>query len=169
MNIEIVPARETHKSVLMQLIELYNHDFSEYTKEDVDEHGFFGYSYLDHCWTEETRSPFFIKVDGNFAGFVLVSMHCKYTGNEKAHSIQEFFIMRKYRRVNIGKYAAKYVFDLFEGEWEVRVLHVNKLALSFWHKVINEYTNGNNNFHSEPIPDWDGVGYTFFSKKECRL
>ena len=163
MNIEIISAAKTQKSVLRQLIELYNYDFSEYTKEDVDEHGFYGYSVLDHYWIEETRKPFLIKVDGNLAGFVLVGMRCKYTNNEKAHSIQEFFIMRKYRRMNVGHYAAKYIFDLFKGEWEVRVLHANKPALPFWHKVINEHTNGNNIFHSEPIPDWDGIGYTFYS------
>ena len=47
MNIEVIPAVESQKHVLRQLMELYNHDFSEYTKEDVDEYGFFGYSYLD--------------------------------------------------------------------------------------------------------------------------
>lgn len=147
--------------MLRQLVELYNHDFSEYTKEDVDEHGFYGYSYLDHYWTDETRTPFFIKVDGKYAGFVMVGRFCKYTLNEKANSIQEFFVMRKYRKMKIGSFTAKYVFDLFKGEWEVRVLHANEPALPFWHKVINEYTNGKNTYHSKPIPDWDGIGYTF--------
>ena len=163
MNIEVVPAEKSQKSVLRQLMELYNYDFSEYTNEDVDEHGFYGYSYLDHYWTEETRKAFFIKVDGNLAGFVLVGMFCKYTDNEKANSIQEFFIMRKYRKMNVGKFVAKYIFDLFKGEWEVRVLHANTPALPFWRKVVNEYTDGNNTFHSEPISGWDGIGYTFYS------
>ena len=161
MNIEIIPVDETQRSVLRQLIELYDHDFSEYTKDDVNEHGFYGYSYLDRYWTEETRHPFFIKVDGNYAGFVLVGMFCRFTTNEKAHSIDEFFVMRKYRRMNVGNFAAKYIFDLFKGEWEVRVLHVNIPALPFWKKVINEYTKGNNTYHSEPNPDWDGIAYTF--------
>jgi len=163
MNIEVIPADKSQKSVLRQLMELYNHDFSEYTNKDVDEHGFYGYSYLDHYWTEETRHPFFIKVNGYFAGFVLVSKLCKYTTNERAHSIAQFFVMRKYRGKNIGNFAAKYIFDLFKGEWEVRVLNINKPALLFWHNVINEYTCGSVIFHSEPIPEWDGVGYTFYS------
>lgn len=163
MNIEITPIAETEKSVLRQLMELYNYDFSEYTKEDVDTHGFYGYTYLDHYWTEETRKPFFIKVDGHLAGFVLVGRFCKYTANTAAHSIQEFFVMRKYRGMDVGRFAAKYVFDFFKGEWEVRVLHENKPALPFWHKVIHEYTQGNHVFHGEAIPDWDGIGYTFHS------
>jgi len=71
--------------------------------------------------------------------------------------------MRKYRRLNIGHVVAKYAFDLFKGEWEIRVLNVNKPALQFWHKAVNEYTNGNNIFHPEPTSNWDGIGYTFYN------
>ena len=163
MNIEIIPVEEVQRSVLRQLMELYDHDFSEYTEDDVNEYGYYGYSYLDRYWTEDNRHPFFIKVDGKYAGFVLVGMFCKYTNSGKAHSIDEFFVMRKYRRKNIGNFAAKYIFNLFKGEWEVRVLNVNKPALPFWHKVINEYTNGNNTYHLEPISDWNGIGYTFYT------
>lgn len=163
MNIEIVPVDNRHKSALRQLIELYSYDFSEYTKADVDEHGFYGYMDLDQYWTEDTKAPFFIKVNGKIAGFVLVGMSCKFTENESARSIQQFFVMRKYRGLNVGNFAAKYIFSLFKGEWEVRVLHTNKPALPFWNKVINEYSNGNNIYHSEPIPEWDGIAYTFYS------
>ena len=161
MNIEITPVKEVQRSVLRQLMELYDYDFSEYLGDDVNEYGYYGYSYLDRYWADDNRHPFFIKVDGKYAGFVLVSKFCRYNKSGEAHSIDEFFVMRKYRRKNIGNFAAKYVFDLFKGEWEVRVLHVNKPALTFWHKVINEYTNGNNTYHSEPISGWNGIGYTF--------
>jgi len=163
MTIEIIQVDKAHSSVLRQLMELYDYDFSEFTKEDVNAHGFYGYGYLDRYWAEETRHPFFIIVDGNYAGFVLVDKFhgCKYTKNENAHSMGEFFVMRKYQRMNVGNFAAKTVFDLFKGEWEVRVLHVNKPALPFWHKVINEYTNGDNTLHTQPNPKWDGIGYTF--------
>lgn len=166
MNIDIISVDRTERSVLRQLMELYDYDFSEFTKEDVNKHGYYGYGYLDQYWMGETRHPFFIMVDGNFAGFVLVAKFhgCKYTKNENAHSIAEFFVMRKYRRMNVGNFAAKYVFDLFKGEWEVRVLHVNEPALPFWHKTINEYTNGDNIFHAEPNPKWDGIGYTFYAR-----
>jgi len=166
MDIKIIPVDRVQQSVLRQLMELYDYDFSEFTKEDVNEHGLYGYGYLDRYWAEETRHPFFIMVDGNYAGFVLVSKFhgCRYTKNENAHSIDEFFVMRKYRRMNVGNFAAKYVFDLFKGEWEVRVLHENKPALPFWNKTINEYTNGDNTFHTQPNPKWDGIGYTFNSK-----
>jgi len=155
MNIEVVPAEQKDKPVLRQLMELYNHDFSEFTKEDVNEHGFFDYPYLDNYWTKKTRHPFFIKVDGNIAGFVLVSYW------NEAYNISEFFVMRKYRKTNVGNTVAKHVFNLFKGDWKVEVLNVNLPALPFWCKVISEYTNGDYNYHPEPTDNWDGVSYTF--------
>jgi len=167
MKIEVVTVEKSQKPVMRQLMELYIHDLSGYIDRDVDEHGFFGYPQLDHYWTDETRYPFFIKVDDCFAGFVLVSKSCKYTTNENAHTIAQFFVMRKYRKLNVGNFAAKYLFDLFDGEWEVRVLNVNKPALPFWHKVINEYTNGDFILHPEPVSTWDGIGYTFYNMSKC--
>ena len=41
MNVQIVPAERDQKSVLRQLLELYNYDFSEYDDEDVNEHGWY--------------------------------------------------------------------------------------------------------------------------------
>ena len=134
MNVEVIRAEQKHKPVLRQLLELYDHDFSEFTKEDGNEHGFY-----------------------NIAGFVLVSFW------RDAYRISEFFVMRKYRRMNVGNIAAKLTFDLFKGEWSVKVLNVNKPALPFWRKVINEYTNGKYTCNSEPAEDWDGIGYNFQS------
>jgi len=164
MHIELIPAAESQKSVLRQLMELYNHDFSEYTHDDVDEHGYFGYTYLDHYWTDDTRHPFFIKVDGNLAGFVLVRQHCEYTTNEHAHDIAEFFVMRRYRGLGVGRKVAALTFNAFPGEWEVRVYHSNKPAFPFWRKVIDGYTGGKFTYHPDPTEDWNGVGYTFISE-----
>ena len=147
-------------------MELYLYDFSEYLDSDVDEHGFFKYPKLDSYWVEQSRHPFFIKVDGHFAGFVLVNSSCKYASNKNTCSISQFFVMKKYRKANVGNFAAKHVFDLLDCEWEVRILNTNKPALSFWHKVICEYTKGEYTFHSNALPDWDGVGYTFTTKEK---
>jgi len=164
MNIEIIPVDMAQRSVLRQLMELYDYDFSEFTGEDVNEHGFYGYGYLDRYWIDEGQHPFFIKVDGNYAGFVLVGDSCKYAQGENARNIDEFFVMRKYRRMNVGSFAAKHVFDMFKGVWEVKVRHENKPGLPFWHRVINEYTGGDNVFHSE-LDNWNGVAYIFSSGK----
>ncbi len=60
------------KSVLRNLLELYNYDFSEFDHADLDAHGFYGYGRLDHYWTEPGRYRFLVRVDGKLAGLVLL-------------------------------------------------------------------------------------------------
>ncbi len=143
MNIQLVGVDEAEKSVLRQLLELYIYDFSEYDQADVNQHGLYGYAYLDLYWTQEARHPFFIVVDGKLAGFVLVSDHCRVLDGRNARSISEFFVMRKHRRKGVGKLVAWQIFDLFPGQWEVGQYDKNQAAKIFWEQVIGAYTNGN--------------------------
>lgn len=92
MNITIQQISESQKSVLRQLIELYEYDFSEYNDQDLNEYGFYGYSYLDYYWTEPGRVPLFIMADGKYAGFVLVNEHCYFDKAQGSRSIAEFFL-----------------------------------------------------------------------------
>ena len=68
MEIRIEPVPAAQKSVLRQMLELYLYDFSEFSKEDLAENGYFGYTYLDAYWQEAGRFPFFIRADGRLAG-----------------------------------------------------------------------------------------------------
>lgn len=140
-------------------MELYEYDFSEFSNSDLDENGRYGYKYLDNYWQEENRHPFFIKVDDKLAGFVLVNKHTYLS--DDANAIAEFFILKKYRRGGIGSNAAKQIFDMFPGKWEVTQTNQNKDAQKFWNKVVNEYTNGN---YKEVVLDnekWKGPVLTF--------
>ena len=57
-------------------------------------------------------------------------------------SMAEFFIMQKYRREGIGKEAARQLFTLHKGDWQVHQRENNIPAQEFWRKVINKYTDG---------------------------
>jgi predicted acetyltransferase len=161
MKFELIKVPESDKSVLRQLIELYSYDFSEYDGNDVDDHGFYGYTYLDYYWTEESRHPFFIKVDGKLAGFVLVSGYMYVLPMGEGKSVSEFFVMHKYRRRGIGKGIAFQVFDIFPGKWEILQHGDNQPSKIFWQEVIREYTNGN--FQVEPVTTewWEGQALIF--------
>jgi predicted acetyltransferase len=50
--------------------------------------------------------------------------------------MSEFFVMRKYRRGGVGREAARLVFALFPGAWQVRQLHGNDAATAFWRAVV---------------------------------
>ncbi len=161
MKVELVEVKETEKSVLRQLMELYAYDFSEFDDEDVNEHGYFGYTYFDYYWTEDSRHPFFIKVDGKFAGFVLISDYAYILKIGEAKSVTEFFVMRKYRRKGIGKSIAFDIFNRFPGKWEVIQHSENEPSKVFWEAVVAEYTSGDFIKKSVKTEDWDGQALIF--------
>ena len=165
MNIELVQVRRSEKSILRQLVELYNYDFSEYDQADVNAHGLYGYKYLDHYWTEESRHPFFITVDGQLAGFVLVNDHCYVLEDAGARSVAEFFVMRKYRRKGVGQVVAGEVFAKFPGKWEVMQHGANLPSIHFWEKVVGKYTDNRFEKHAVSTEEWDGQALVFGSSE----
>jgi len=58
------------------------------------------------------------------------------------YAISEFFVMYKYRRTGVGRYAAKVVFDMFRGKWEIVRHPHNADSIRFWNSVVEEYTDG---------------------------
>ena len=142
MNIEIVPVGIDDKEILRNLLEKYNYEFSQYDQRDVNGLGLYGYMYLDNYWNEDNRWAFFIRVDGNLAGFAMVNDFPE-AQEETDYSLAEFFIMYKYRRCGVGKYAAKKVFSMFKGKWQLKRHPKNIGSVHFWDAVVNEYTGGN--------------------------
>jgi predicted acetyltransferase len=139
VNVALEPIAYGDKPVLRRMLELYLYDFTEFTGDDLDEHGEFGYRYLDHYWAPdpgEQRFPFFIRVEGKLAGFALVRL----TGGR--YSMAEFFVMRRYRHSGVGAEAARDVFARFPGRWKVAQILSNLPAQAFWRAVIGDVTGG---------------------------
>ena len=128
------------KALLERMLELYAYDFSNFTSDDINDQGEYGFKrLLRHHWTGKNPDPFVIKIDGKISGFAMVLEDTK---DKTLHELKEFFILKKYRRYGIGKIAAKKIFNRFPGKWILSVLSNNKPAILFWEKVINEYTSG---------------------------
>ncbi len=127
--VDVVPVRSEDKSVLLHLMQLYCYDFSEFTNDDVDDHGYFGFPARDRYWTEPDRHPYLFRVDGRLAGFALVH-------SGVPHDMAEFFVVRKYRRNGVGREAARTVFQLHRGDWQVRQMTLNTRATAFWRRAI---------------------------------
>ncbi len=130
------------KTTLKNLFQLYMYDFTEYTEVDVNSEGKYNIMPdFDLFWTKpEKNYPFLISVDNQIAGFVFV----KYINTEERsyNFLAHFFILRKYRKMGIGKLAAKIIINAFKGKWELYQLERNIPAQKFWTSVINELTNG---------------------------
>ena len=141
MNFELTFASQEYKEVIKNLMQLYMYDFSEYVDQDVEPDGLYKpYPKLEDYWNEDAgKFPYIIKMNNKYAGFILVKKNESITDS---FSIAEFFILKKYRRAGIGKGAAKQIFDLHKGDWEVYQRENNLPARSFWIKVIDEYTQG---------------------------
>ena len=143
MNIDIVPVGIDDKEVLRNLLEKYDYEFSQYNNRDVNKLGLYGYDYLDNYWTEKNRWAFFIVVNDHLAGFIMVNDYPEVQDEKTDYTLAEFFIMLKYRRCGIGKYAAYKVFDMFKGRWQLKRHPKNIASIYFWDKVIKDYTKGN--------------------------
>ncbi|MCH5353405.1 MAG: GNAT family N-acetyltransferase [Acutalibacter sp.] len=140
MNFQIIPVREDEKEILRNLLEKYNYEFSQYDQCDVNPLGLYGYSYLDNYWTEKGRWAFFLKVDGKLAGFAMVIDYPE--AGKTDYNMAEFFVMFKYRRCGLGKWAAFQLFDKFQGTWQLKRHPKNLPSVGFWDHVIGEYTGG---------------------------
>jgi predicted acetyltransferase len=129
VSIDVSEVQPSERGVVRRLMELYAYDWSELDGRDVDEHGDFGYPWLDHYWTDENRHAFLIRIEDKLAGFALVRQ-------DQRTEMAEFFILRRYRRRGVGAACAAEVFHRFPGRWEVTQQVTNPAATAFWRTAI---------------------------------
>jgi predicted acetyltransferase len=141
VNVSLI--KEEDKLVLRNLLNLYLYDLSAYKGTNVNKYGFFEYRRLDQYWYDKSCHPFYIKVDGMVAGFILVHQYDLLEQNR--HVISEFFILRMYRKKGIGKQSVQKILETFPGEWEVSQLPENLPSHAFWRKVLYDLTKGSYN------------------------
>lgn len=132
-------AAEDDRLPLSRMLELYNHDLSEFWPHDLDMHGEYGYE-LDRYWGKKDHFPFVVLVAGKFAGFALVNDEVKVGASGRW--MDQFFILRKYRRSGVGSAVARRVFAEIPGSWEVGQILINHPAQAFWRNVIGQFTAG---------------------------
>lgn len=164
--IELVAATDDNKSIFENLMQLYQHDTSEYNGEDCNSHGRYLYTHLDHYWTghgqrEEARIAYLITVDSKLGGFVLLNNMEVLPDTTVDHAVAEFFVMRKWRRRGIGRRVMLEVFRRHPGRWQVNQERLNVKAQAFWRSVVAEATGGNYTEIDSQPPNWDGPVQVF--------
>ena len=141
LNISIVPVNKDEKEILKNLSEKYHYEFSQYNEMDINELGLYGYDCLDCYWTEPKLFSYFIIVDGKLAGFAVIN-DIPTVKMEIDYYLADFSVMYKYRRLGVGKYAVKYLFDMYKGKWQLIYHPKNETSKHFWQNVVSEYTKG---------------------------
>ena len=163
MDLALVPTTAGDAPTFSSLMQLYMYDFSEFMGLDVGADGRFKEKDVTALWRDARRHPFFIRVDGQLAGFAIVDEHSRLFP-APANDMAEFFVLRKYRRLKVGSHAAMCAFDRFTGRWEVRQMARNTMATAFWRQVIGAYSGGS--FQELAIDDerWRGPVQIFTSR-----
>jgi predicted acetyltransferase len=133
----VTRATASERVLLQRMLELYQHDLSDIWDQDLDANGDYGYA-LDRYWRDPACTPYIIRVDGQAAGFALVDDKVKVPGG--TFWMDQFFVMKKYRGRGVGAIAAKRVFALHPGQWQVGQMPANHAAQAFWRRVIGECT-----------------------------
>lgn len=141
MKYQIITVKNSEKEKLYKLLQYALYDGSQYVANYLNDDCAFDYTWFDNYFTDQDRDAYFIKIDNEFIGMVMVNENLIINKNGK--SIAEFLILPSFRRKHIGKKVAYDIFEKYKGDWEVQPMENNPIAYSFWKNIINEYTNGN--------------------------
>jgi len=141
MIIYIKKISRKEKQVFDNLFQLYLHDISLSLPMDVNKEGIFDCDNLDtYIYDEKNIYPFFIKADKKYIGFAVIEKR-QIESNEATYELRMLFVLNAYKNKGIGRLIAFNLFDMFEGNWEVKPTPHSKRAKKFWSMVIKEYTN----------------------------
>lgn len=137
MEVQLVKIKREERHVLENLFCYYVYDMSEYMKWNPDKDGTFGgydVSKFNPYWELDDHIPYFIKVNNELAGFVLIR---RYPSDLTLYDIAQFFVLRKFKGQGVGKDILKQIVKAFPGKWQIRVLLENSGALSFWKSAVS--------------------------------
>jgi len=141
MEVVITKASHNERPLFENLLQLYIYDFTEFTNAPITENGLYKVMPdFDTYWNNSDKNhPFLIRADGEIAGFILTrDIDVDRTQNYLAH----FFVLRKFRRLGVGRRAAELILNCSRGEWELYQLENNIPAQKFWDRVIEELACG---------------------------
>jgi len=148
--------------VLARMLELYQHDLSDIWDQDLDAEGNYGYA-LDAYWQAAGHHPFMAMANGHHAGFALVNRAVR-SGSE-GWWMDQFFILKKYRRQGLGGQLARSVWTALPGRWEVGQMPLNHAAQAFWRRLVADYTAGRFEERELCTGSWQGVIQIFDSPR----
>jgi predicted acetyltransferase len=138
MTVVLSEVLESEKSILRNFYSLYLHELSNFTTNlDVGEDGAFHYDELDKFWDVDGLSPYFIKLDDEIIGFILL-LERPFLKKSNDYGINDLFILNKYKGKGLAVQAAGKIFEEKPGQYFVMQVVENKRAVAFWKKVYNE-------------------------------
>jgi predicted acetyltransferase len=171
-DVTLEPAGRDRRQTLVNLFQLYAHDFSEQwfdrPEGELGEDGRLEeYGLLDNYWSEPKHEVLLIRADGRLAGFAMVNAY-SHLGLPLDFQIAEFFVARKHRRSGVGQAAALAVIGARPGQWELAVARRNTGAQAFWRRVTAVLAGDQVEELDRDDDRWNGLILRFHSKAAAR-
>lgn len=135
MKAAIQPITDTNKEPFENLFNYYLYELSAYSQEDVGTKGTYEMEDISPYYRDERLYPYFITFNDKIVGFILVTSP-PYVAQGVDCSVQELFVLPKYRGTDIAKDAVMQIFTLHPGKYEVGMFKWNVKAVKFWTKLI---------------------------------
>lgn len=136
MTVSLKPISIDQKHILENLYSLYLHDLSEFnTTLDISSNGNFEFDSFVLIWETEGLSPYFLINDASIVGFLLL-LERPFLKKEYDYSINDIFILKKYRRKGFAKALLMKLFKQKTGSYFIIELETNKAAVSFWKRMF---------------------------------
>jgi predicted acetyltransferase len=133
--VEVVAVSPNERGTLRNLFQFYEYDFSEIEGARVGDDGRF-----HQLEKVEFEQAYLFKVDRGLAGFALINRKAsRVMDGEIVWWMEEFFVMRRYRRASLGRRAAQAVIERHPGTWELTQTPNNHAAIAFWRAVLAAY------------------------------
>ena len=108
--------------------------------------GEIGYSTTDQLsrwFGDPSVNPLLILRGNEPVGFAIVARGSGQAGRQPIdYRMAEFFVSRTFRRRGIGNLAVELILNRFAGRWEITEYLRNPVAVSFWRRVVANYTKG---------------------------
>jgi predicted acetyltransferase len=156
--VTLARATPDERPTVENLLQFYVYDFSEFVGAsspdfDVASEGRFALRDFGVYWSDPSHRAYLIRYGDALAGLGLINKTAV-SGLPVDWRIAEFFVMRKYRRLGVGKTAALTLIAENPGLWEVPIEGYNGPAESFWRAVLGE-------FGPDEVPvsgtSWNGI------------
>lgn len=140
-SVAIRRAGPPDEPVAERLLQLYEYDASDTYGADLEADGRYHVMDLARLWRPDYE-VYLLTVDGHLAGFACVARHVSYLDDAPTWLMDEFFVLRKYRRRGVGGHVARALFDGHPGRWELGQLEGSTAAQAFWRATLGRYTSG---------------------------
>lgn len=158
MDIALHKVESSDGDILERLFQLFAYDLSSLNGVSIGDDGLYhGLNDIKDYFSKDNYYSYFIKVDGKLAGVTVIRFE------EELTYLRHFFIMRSYRRKEVGLKSTHMLFDMFPGKWRVSTFDYNQPAIEFWRNVCSTYTDGS--YYEMRRSDNKGPQFEFDCKK----